>query len=115
TSTCQIDPRYQMALPNNFISRLVLGRLQTDKKLREIIYFRTRNGLTELEKVLKKGEYKVLIKHWTTTKTQNVPHEVVNKCKGCVLNMLKDSQSCIERFSKHVIIGLFLFQRSSEK
>ncbi|CAG8833569.1 18977_t:CDS:2, partial [Gigaspora margarita] len=35
----------------------------------------------------------------TTTKTQDVPLEVVNKCKGCVLNMLKDSQSCIENES----------------
>ncbi|CAG8851101.1 7462_t:CDS:1, partial [Gigaspora margarita] len=56
SSSCQIDPRYQMALPNNLISRLVFGRLQTDKRLREIIYFKTRNSLIELGKVLKKGE-----------------------------------------------------------
>ncbi|CAG8830062.1 37032_t:CDS:1, partial [Gigaspora margarita] len=68
-----------MASPNNLTSRLIFSRLQTDKRLREIIYFRTRNSSTELEKVLKKEEYKVLIEHWTTTKTQNVLLEVINK------------------------------------
>ncbi|CAG8533413.1 41365_t:CDS:1, partial [Gigaspora margarita] len=43
-----------MASPNNLVSRLVLGRLQTDKRLRKVIYFKTRNGSTELGKVLKK-------------------------------------------------------------
>ncbi|CAG8816816.1 43932_t:CDS:2, partial [Gigaspora margarita] len=37
--------------------------------------------------------------------TQNIPFEVVNKCKGCALNMLKDSQSYIGHYSKHAIIG----------
>ncbi|CAG8637757.1 41784_t:CDS:2, partial [Gigaspora margarita] len=50
----QIDPRYQTATPNNLAFRLVFSRLQTDKRLREGIYFKTRNGLTELGKVLKK-------------------------------------------------------------
>ncbi|CAG8812148.1 12992_t:CDS:2, partial [Gigaspora margarita] len=96
SSSRQIDPRYQMASLNNLALRLVFGKLQTDKRLKEVIYFKTRNSSTELEKVLKKRECKVLIEHWTTTKTQNVPLKVVNKCKGCMLNMLKDSQSCIE-------------------
>ncbi|CAG8746341.1 3607_t:CDS:2 [Gigaspora margarita] len=79
SSSRKIDPKYQTALPNNLASRLVLDRLQTDKRLREVIYFKTRNSSIELEKVLKKGE-----------------------C--CVLNTLKDSQSCIGHFSKHAII-----------
>ncbi|CAG8733941.1 25741_t:CDS:2, partial [Gigaspora margarita] len=103
SSSHQIDPRYQTASPNNLASRLVFGRLQTDKRLKEVIYFKTRNGSTELEKVLKKGECKVLIEYWTTTKTQDILLEVVNKCKGCVLNMLKDSQSCIETL-EHITI-----------
>ncbi|CAG8816378.1 2787_t:CDS:2, partial [Gigaspora margarita] len=109
SGSCQIVPRYQTASSNNLTSRLIFGRLQTDKRLRKVIYFKTRNGSTEIGKVLKKGKCKVLIEHWTTTKTQNVPLEVVNKCKGCVLNILKDSQSCIGRFLKYAIIGAIPF------
>ncbi|CAG8535486.1 20842_t:CDS:2, partial [Gigaspora margarita] len=81
TSMRQIDSRYQIAIPNNLASRLIFG------------------------KVLKKRECKVLIEHWTITQFQNILFEVVNKCKGCTLNMLKNKQSCIGYYPKHAIIG----------
>ncbi|CAG8830840.1 8070_t:CDS:2, partial [Gigaspora margarita] len=116
SSSRQIDSRYQTASPNNLTSRLVFGRLQMDKRSKEIIYLRTRNGSTELGKVLKKEEYKVLIEHWTTIKIQNVPLEVVNKCKGYVFNMFKDSQSYIGHFLKQAIIGAIpLLEKLREK
>ncbi|CAG8814633.1 43970_t:CDS:2, partial [Gigaspora margarita] len=88
TSMHQVDPRYQMAIPNNLASRLVFSRLQTDKRSREAL---------------------------DNNKTQNIIFKVINKCKGCAFNMLKDRQSYIGRYLKYAIIRAIFLSEKLEK
>ncbi|CAG8818886.1 30368_t:CDS:2, partial [Gigaspora margarita] len=106
SSTRQIITSYQAKSPNNLASRMAFSRLQEDNRHKEGIYFKTKNSSIELGKVIKKGENRVFAEHWLTTKDQNTSTRTVNKCKGCSLNSVKDSQISPEMFGRSCINGI---------